>query len=70
VFEAFSNSAPWWMTTSGCASGAERGGEDNLCADAVPAFAAYLAAVVGHFCRVEGIAFGSVSPLNEPDSAW
>lgn len=70
VFEAFSNSAPWWMTVSGCASGAERGGEDNLRADAVPAFAAYLAAVVEHFRREEGIAFGSLSPLNEPDGAW
>ncbi len=70
VFEAFSNSAPWWMTVSGCASGAERGGEDNLRADAVPAFAAYLATVVEHFRREEGVAFGSVSPLNEPDGAW
>lgn len=70
VFEAFSNSAPWWMTASGCASGAERAGEDNLRADAVPAFAAYLAAVAEHFRREEGIAFGSVSPLNEPDGAW
>ena len=70
VFEAFSNSAPWWMTASGCTSGAERGGEDNLRADAVPAFAAYLAAVVEHFRREEGIDFGSVSPLNEPDGTW
>ena len=70
LFEAFSNSAPWWMTVSGCASGAERGGEDNLRPDAVPAFAAYLAAVVEHFRREEGIAFRSVSPLNEPDGAW
>ena len=57
------------MTASGCASGAERGGEDNLRADAAPAFAACLAAVVGHFRRKEGITFGSVSPLNEPDGA-
>lgn len=70
VFEAFSNSAPWWMTVSGCASGAARAGEDNLRADAVPAFAAYLAAVAGHFRREEGITFGSVSPLNEPDGTW
>lgn len=70
VFEAFSNSAPWWMTVSGCVSGAERPGEDNLRADAVPAFAAYLAAVVEHFRREEGIAFGSLSPLNEPDGTW
>jgi O-glycosyl hydrolase len=70
VFEAFSNSAPWRMTASGCASGAERGGEDNLRADAAPAFAAYLAAVAEHFRREEGIAFGSISPLNEPDGTW
>jgi len=70
VFEAFSNSAPWWMTASGCASGAERSGEDNLRADAVPAFAVYLATVVEHFRTKEGIAFASVSPLNEPDGTW
>ncbi len=69
VFGASSNSAPWWMTASGCASGAERGGEDSLRADAAPAFAACLAAVVGHFRRKEGITFGSFSPLNEPDGA-
>ena len=70
VFEAFSNSAPWWMTVSGCASGAARSGEDNLRTDAVPAFAAYLATVAEHFRREEGIAFASVSPVNEPDGAW
>lgn len=70
VFEAFANSAPWWMTVSGCVSGAEQGGQDNLRADAVPAFAAYLAAIAGHFRREEGIAFGSLSPLNEPDGTW
>jgi len=70
VFEAFSNSAPWWMTVSGCASGAARSGEDNLRADAVPAFTAYLAAVAEHFRREEGIAFASVSPMNEPDGTW
>lgn len=70
VFEAFSNSAPWWMTVSGCASGAERSGEDNLQADAVPAFTSYLATVAEHFRRTEGIAFASISPVNEPDGTW
>ena len=70
VFEAFSNSAPWWMTVSGCVSGAARTGEDNLRADAVPAFTSYLARVVEHFRRKEGITFVSVSPLNEPDGTW
>jgi O-glycosyl hydrolase len=70
LFEAFSNSAPWWMTVSGCVSGAERSGEDNLRADAAPAFTAYLARVVEHFRSEEGIAFASVSPVNEPDGTW
>ena len=70
VFEAFANSAPWWMTVSGCTSGAGQKGTDNLRPDAVPAFAAYLAAVAGHFREAEGIAFESVSPVNEPDGAW
>lgn len=70
VFEAFSNSAPWWMTVSGCVSGAERSGEDNLRADAVPAFTAYLATVAEHFRSKEGIAFASISPVNEPDGTW
>ncbi|MEJ1976392.1 MAG: hypothetical protein WDN49_10115 [Acetobacteraceae bacterium] len=40
-------------------------------ADAVPAFAAYLATVAAAFpARDEGIAFASVSPLNEPDGTW
>ena len=70
VFEAFSNSAPWWMTVSGCVSGAAKRGENNLRADAVPAFTAYLARVVEHFRSQEGIAFASVSPVNEPDGTW
>lgn len=70
IFEAFSNSAPWWMTVSGCVSGAEQPAADNLREDAVPAFASYLAAVARHFRTAEGIGFGSVSPLNEPDGTW
>ena len=70
IFEAFSNSAPWWMTVSGCVSGAEQAGQDNLRADAVPAFARYLARVAVHFHRAEGINFESVSPVNEPDGLW
>jgi O-glycosyl hydrolase len=70
IFEAFSNSAPWWMTVSGCVSGAEHAAEDNLRANAVPAFAQYLARVAAHFRRAEGMNFESVSPVNEPDGLW
>ncbi len=70
LLEAFSNSPPWWMTVSGCVAGAEQASQDNLRADAVPAFAAYLSTVVDHFRREEGITFTSVSPFNEPDGSW
>lgn len=70
IVEAFSNSAPWWMTVSGCVSGAARGGENNLRADAVPAFARYLATVAAHFARDEKVSFASISPVNEPDGDW
>ncbi len=70
VFEAFANSPPWWMTVSGCVAGAEHKNEDNLRRDAVPAFAAYLTAVVDHFRYQEGISFTSLSPFNEPDGSW
>ncbi len=69
ILEAFSNSAPWWMTVSGCVGGADHPRENNLRADAVPAFAVYLATVTRHFAR-RGIRFESVSPVNEPDGAW
>lgn len=70
VFEAFSNSPPWWMTNSGCVAGAEHKNEDNLRRDAVPDFAAYLTTVIDHFRHDEGVSFTSVSPVNEPDGDW
>jgi O-glycosyl hydrolase len=70
VFEAFSNSPPWWMTVSGCVAGAEHKNEDNLRRDAVPEFTAYLRTVIDHFRLAEGISFMSVSPVNEPDGDW
>ena len=30
IFEAFSNSAPWWMTYSGCCAGNKDPNKDNL----------------------------------------
>ena len=70
IFEAFSNSAPWWMTVSGCVAGAMQAGENNLRPEAVPAFAAYLTAVARHFAAAEAVTFESVSPVNEPDGTW
>ena len=65
IFEAFSNSPPYWMTRSGCAAGADDGG-DNLRDDHIDAFAAYLAAVAAHYRDEWGITFRTVEPFNEP----
>ncbi|MFE6076809.1 RICIN domain-containing protein [Paenibacillus sp. NPDC057886] len=69
VFEAFANSAPYWMTISGSVSGAANGG-NNLKPDYYDDFADYLTEVVKHFRDNWGITFDTVTPLNEPISTW
>jgi O-glycosyl hydrolase len=70
IFEAASYSPPYWMTFSGCSSGANVGHQDNLRPEMYANFVNYLAAVVKHFRDVEGIHFESVEPFNEPDGGW
>ncbi len=70
IAEAFSNSPPYYMTESGCSSGAVFAGENNLRADQVDAFAAYLADVVLYYKEHYGITFQSISPMNEPNTAY
>ncbi|MBN6112270.1 glycoside hydrolase [Xanthomonas bonasiae] len=70
IFEAFSNSPPWFMTVSGRVSGAERGLDDNLRPGQDAAFATYLARVVEELQRRHGIAFRTLSPVNEPDTPY
>ena len=41
IFEAFSNSPPWWMTVSGCAAGHKDALTDNLRTDCYEDFARY-----------------------------
>ena len=57
IVEGFSNSPPYFMTNSGCSSGAENAGTNNLREDAYGAFAAYLADVAKHFSDEWGIRF-------------
>ena len=66
IVEAFSNSPPYFMTNSGCSSGAKNPGSDNLKTDAYDAFAQYLADVSEHFKTIWNIPFQSISPMNEP----
>ncbi len=70
VFEAFSNSCPWWMTVSGCVGGAEPGSADNLRTDMYEPFAHYLVDVCRHFKDEYGIEFSTLEPFNEPVTSW
>jgi O-glycosyl hydrolase len=70
IFEAASYSPPYWMTVSGCSSGATVGHQDNLRADRYGSFVDYLATVVRHFRDVEGLRFESLEAFNEPDGGW
>ncbi len=69
IAEAFSNSPPWFMTVSGCSSGGEDPGVDNLREDSYTAFACYLADVIEHW-KNEGLIFQSVAPMNEPATSY
>ena len=69
IAEAFSNSPPYWMTYSGCASGASDGG-NNLDSLYYDDFADYLTEVVRHFRTCWGITFRTLEPMNEPMGSW
>jgi O-glycosyl hydrolase len=69
ILEAFSNSPPYWMTQSGCASGSSDG-SDNLKDDAYDLFADYLTEVVKHYRDELGITFRTLEPMNEPNASW
>ncbi|MFI5529461.1 RICIN domain-containing protein [Kitasatospora sp. NPDC051853] len=70
TFEAFSNSAPYFMTRSGVVSGAYNSWEDNLRADQYDRFAAYLAGAVQRVQASTGVTFGALSPMNEPGTNY
>ena len=70
LVEAFSNSPPYFMTQSGCSSGAKMAFQNNLKEDAYDAFTRYLADVAEHFKKEWGICFQSLSPMNEPDTSY
>jgi O-glycosyl hydrolase len=69
ILEAFSNSPPYWMTKSGCASG-NTDGSNNLQDASYNAFADYLTEVVKHYRDTFGITFRTLEALNEPNATW
>lgn len=70
IFEAFSNSAPWWMTISGCCGGNAIATDDNLREDSYDAFADYLIDVCQYMKDEYGIEFRTLEPFNEPLSDY
>ena len=67
IAEAFSNSPPYFMTNSGCTSGATDSSQNNLRDDSYNAFAKYLADVIAHINEEDnGITFTSATGMNEP----
>ena len=66
IFEAFSNSAPWWMTYSGCCAGNTSLFKDNLKPEYYDDFAHYLVDVCKHYKDTYGIEFKTLEPFNEP----
>eukprot|EP00250_Pteridium_aquilinum_P010773 c19620_g1_i1 orf=33-1832(+) len=70
VFEAFSNSPPYWMTLSGSVTGNARWGQDNLNPDYDEAFVDYLTEVVKYYKELWGLQFDYVAPFNEPVEGW
>lgn len=66
IAEAFSNSPPYFMTNSGCSSGATDSSKDNLRTDSYKAFAKYMADVIVHWAEEGFVDFQSVTPMNEP----
>ncbi len=68
IVEAFSNSPPYFMTESGCSSGAFIPTDDNLKSDCYDDFAHYLAEVTYNLQKLDGIKIQSLEPMNEPDT--
>ena len=65
VFEAFSNSCPYYMTYSGCVSGNADGGKDNLKPEYYEEFAHYLVDVCKHYKDEYGLEVKTLEPFNE-----
>lgn len=70
IFEAFSNSAPWYMTKSGCVAGAADKKADNLKPECYADFARYLVDVCVHFKEAYGVEFYTLEPFNESHSDY
>ncbi|HEY5249723.1 MAG TPA: glycoside hydrolase, partial [Dermatophilaceae bacterium] len=69
-WEAFSNSPPWFQTVSGYVSGGLSSSAEQIRADRVDDFAAYLVGVVQHLEAAHGIKVDTIDPVNEPNTPY
>lgn len=70
IFEAFSNSPPYFMTVSGQVSGNTDGMQDNLLPGRERLFAQYLVRVTAELEKRHHIVFRTLSAFNEPDTPY
>ncbi len=66
IFEAFSNSPPYYMTFSGCCAGNTSATSNNLKPEYYDDFARYLVDVCKFYKDSFGIEFKTLEPFNEP----
>ncbi|MFE7955683.1 glycoside hydrolase [Streptomyces sp. NPDC057413] len=69
-WETFSNSPPWFMTVSGYVSGGFDATADQLKAESVDDYAAYLAGATRRLEQAHGIKVKTVDPFNEPNTPY
>lgn len=69
-WETFSNSPPWFMTVSGYVSGGFDATADQLKAESVDDYAAYLAGATRRLEEAHGIKVKTVDPFNEPNTPY
>jgi O-glycosyl hydrolase len=70
IFEAFSNSPPYWMTYSGCSGGNTDPLKDNLKPEFYEPFCDYLLDVCQYYKEHFGIEFRTLEPFNEPTTNY
>lgn len=71
VWEAFSNSPPYFLTESGFVSGGiGDGNTEQLAEEDIEAFVGYLTEVVDHVEAEHGIDFATLDPFNEPNTNY
>ncbi len=70
VVEVFANSPPYFMTVSGCTSGAVNPNDNNLREDCYDEFAEYLVHVTDYIQHELGVEVTSLSPMNEPNTDY